>query len=264
MAEEQYWMGMSREEYLLLSYILYEIGPEGEAVVDPERAAETLGIDPGRVKELLESLQRKRLITITAAPEADKQRVLKLFDAFRDASTGPEGLSYFRREVRALYLNFTRSLRGVLEAGDPRERAASLDRALYYSLRLEPYRSLGEITLRRLETLMPAEDLEFSDVVNILYQISIYMYPVVTLLARKITAPWGEEINVYAPSQKALQARLRSLGSIIERLESVAPEISGPRQRRAILTILAGLKRERIVLEGLSRVLARVEEVLGL
>ncbi len=256
-------MGMSREEYLLLSYILYEIAPDGEAVIEPDRIAEILGLDPSKVRELLEGLQRRRLITVATVSEGDRQRALKMFEAFRDASTGPEGLSYFRREVRALYLSFTRSIREAIR-GDPRARASALDRALYFSLRLESYRSLGEILLRRLESEMPVELLEFEDVVNMLYQVSVYMYPVVTLLARRVQAPWGEELSIYTPSQKALQARLRSIDEMLQGLESLLKMELSQRQRRAVATLLAGLKREKQVLEGLSHVLRSIEEVLGL
>ncbi|MCE4628186.1 MAG: MarR family transcriptional regulator [Desulfurococcales archaeon] len=257
---EELWMGMTREEYLLLSYILFQIGPEGEAFVDVERAAEALGLDAQRVRELLDSLQRKRLVTVVTPRESSGVPLAKAFEAFRSVQTGPEGISYFRREVRAVYLGFLRSVRDLLSS--PANPRRALSRALYYNSRLEQYRSLGIMVLDDIESRRPVELAGFEEALRMLYRASVYLYPVVTLLSRTVEAPWGETITVYIPSQKALKARIRGLEESIEGVESLLEGSRDPAVRRGLSLVLAGLRTDREIVERFRRVLEEIEGVL--
>lgn len=258
---EELWMGMTREEYLLLSYILLQIGPEGEAFVDPEQAAEALGLEPQRVRELLESLQRKRLVTVIAPRDEGDLPLAKAFEAFRSVQSGPEGLSYFRREIRALYLGFLRGVREILARGEGNLRGA-LSRVLYYNARLEQYRSLGMIILDDLESRRPLDLVGFEEVLRMLYRASVYLYPVVTLLSRTVEAPWGERITVYAPSQKALLARLRGLEESIAGVKELLDKAGDPAVRRGLSIVLAGLETDKDIVERFRRLLEEIEGVL--
>ncbi|MCE4625422.1 MAG: hypothetical protein F7C35_06115 [Desulfurococcales archaeon] len=257
------WMDLSWEEYRVLSYILFNIGPDGSFLSSPQEISQVLGIEEARVREIIENLARKRLIRIIKGAGAEREvpsGALRLFDIFQDTRGENETLSYLRKEVRSAYLALIRSVRELIKTSQVEGKISTLhlERALYYNNRLEGYRNLGVVVANRTRMGALRGDLGFEDKLRSIYQISLYLYPMVTLIARRMKSPLGEEVTVYVPSMKALQSRIRSIDQTIADLEGLLRTASGKYLLRGIYALIIGFKREKEILEKLSEALERL------
>lgn len=264
---ESYWMGMSEDEYKVLSYILFNMGPGGVYQGDYDSIAQALDMPVDRVREVLQSLAQRRILRIAEERQEGpaERSTARLFEELRNPQSENEVLSYLRKEVRALYLMYVKSLSELSRSakqGGPEGRL--VERAYYYSMRLAGYRNLGKIVLDRVKRSLSDPLLGFDDKLKLLYEVTLYLYPIVPLVTKTVEAPTGERISIVIPSQKALSSRLRSLEAYASSIAEVMESAESP-VRIKLGGILLSLKEEYELLSGLSEALSRLEKevVLG-